>query len=407
MLKVEDWAEIRRLYLGEKMSIRAIARQLDVSRNTVRKAIGLHSPPSYERPPRGSAVDEFEAQIRELLKECPTMPATVIADRIGWQRGITVLKERVAEIRPYYLPQNAFQRTHYEPGKVAQWDLWLPPVDIPVGFDQTEKLWVVTGVSGYSRVAAGHMIPSRQTHDVLGGHLECLKNWKAVPQQSVYDNEGAIGRNRGGKMHFTHEFLMFKGTLGMGAYILRGAFPQGKGMLERNHRYYETSFLPGRTFTGIEDFNSQFKSWLATKANRRLHATIRCRPSDRWAEDKAAMLPLPPILPDVRFHTSIRLGQDHYVRVDTCDYSVHPSAIGRKVTITADLQWVVVTVAGREVARHKRSLSRNRVITDPVHGRARQLMREGRQAALSRPADEQVAERDLGDYDRALGVTLS
>jgi hypothetical protein len=50
-------------------------------------------------------------------------------------------------------------------------------------------------------------------------------------------------------MEFTHEFLAFKGALGMGAVILKGGFPEGKGMVERANRYLETSFLPGRSFT--------------------------------------------------------------------------------------------------------------------------------------------------------------
>jgi hypothetical protein len=49
-------------------------------------------------------VDAFEDAIRAQLELVPTMPATVIAERVGWTRGITVFKERVAELRPAYLP---------------------------------------------------------------------------------------------------------------------------------------------------------------------------------------------------------------------------------------------------------------------------------------------------------------
>lgn len=402
MLNVEEWAEIRRLHKAEKMGIKAIARTLGVTRNTVRRAIRSDVPPRYERPRRPSAVDPFEREIRQLLKGCPTMPATVIADRINWQRGITILKERVAELRPLYLPQEPYQRTDYQPGELAQWDLWQPPVDIPIGYDRTARLWVVTGVTGYSRFSVGHMIPSRESNDVLAGHLECLKDLGAVPRQGIYDNEGAIGRNRAGRMEFTQAFQAFRGVLGMGAYILKGGFPEGKGVLERNHRYYETSFLPGRSFSSAGDFNSQFKSWLQTRANHRIHRTIRCRPDERLAEDKAAMLPLPPVLPDVCYRTSTLLGRDHYVRYGTCDYSVHPKAIGRRVEITADLEWVVVRLKGEEVARHRRSLAPHRTITDPIHGRARREMKANRQAVLS--AGDEVEERDLSIYDRAVGA---
>ena len=104
MLSVEDWAEIRRLRRAEKMSISEIARVLGVSRNTVRAAVASDAPPRYEREPAGSIVDAVEPRIRELLQAYPTMPATVIAERIGWTRSIRVLSGRVAELRPAYLP---------------------------------------------------------------------------------------------------------------------------------------------------------------------------------------------------------------------------------------------------------------------------------------------------------------
>ncbi len=47
------------------------------------------------------------------------------------------------------------------------------------------------------------MIPSRQSHDVLGGHLEVLRQFGAVPRKAVWDQEGAIGRWRGREMVFT------------------------------------------------------------------------------------------------------------------------------------------------------------------------------------------------------------
>ena len=111
MLGVEDWAEIRRLYRAEGMPIKAVARVMGVSRNTVRRALAADGPPRYERAARGSVVDVVEPQIRELLVAWPTMPATVIAERIGWTRGLTVLKDRVRELRPAYLPPDPASRT--------------------------------------------------------------------------------------------------------------------------------------------------------------------------------------------------------------------------------------------------------------------------------------------------------
>ena len=69
MLHVEDWAEIRRLHFGEQVPIKQIARQLGISRNTVRAKLAADAPPKYERPAAGSSVDEFEPRIRALLKD--------------------------------------------------------------------------------------------------------------------------------------------------------------------------------------------------------------------------------------------------------------------------------------------------------------------------------------------------
>jgi hypothetical protein len=61
------------------------------------------------------------------------MPTTVIAERIGWERSMTVLKDRVRQIRPEYKPADPASRTTYQPGELAQCDLWFPPARVPVG----------------------------------------------------------------------------------------------------------------------------------------------------------------------------------------------------------------------------------------------------------------------------------
>jgi transposase len=68
VIGVEDWAEIRRLHRAEQMPIRAIARHLGISKNTVKHALASDWPPVYQRPLKGSAVEAFEPVIRELLK---------------------------------------------------------------------------------------------------------------------------------------------------------------------------------------------------------------------------------------------------------------------------------------------------------------------------------------------------
>ena len=134
---MEDWAEIRRLHNSEGMAIKAICRKLGVSRNAVRRALARDAPPRYRRASAGSRVDAVEPAIRELLRATPAMPATVIAERIGWEHGLTVLKDRVRVLRPYYLPPDPASRTEYDAGHRVQCDLWFPPAPIPSRWSPT------------------------------------------------------------------------------------------------------------------------------------------------------------------------------------------------------------------------------------------------------------------------------
>ena len=92
MLIVEDWDEIRRLRRSEGVSISEIARLIGCSRNTVKAALASNEPPMYVRAQSGSLVDAYESRIRELLTAFPRMPATVIAERVGWPYSIRTLR---------------------------------------------------------------------------------------------------------------------------------------------------------------------------------------------------------------------------------------------------------------------------------------------------------------------------
>jgi len=212
---VEDWAEIRRLHLSEGVPARAIARRLGVSRGTVARALASTDPPKYQRPPKGSAVDAFEPGIRAVLAEFPDMPASVIAERVGWTRSASVFRDRVAQLRPLFAPPDPASRTTYSPGELAQCDLWFPPVEVPVGHGQTGKLPVLVTVTGYSRVIAARLLPSRQAPDLIDGHWQLLQRFGATPRALVWDNESAVGSWREGRPKLTAEFEAFRGLLGI------------------------------------------------------------------------------------------------------------------------------------------------------------------------------------------------
>ena len=411
-MAVEDWAEIRRLHRAEGLPIKMIARTLGISRNTVRAALASDGPPKYERQPAGSAVDAFEDAIRVELKKTPTMPATVIAERVGWTRGMTVFSERVRELRPAYLPPDPSGRTSYDAGDIAQCDLWFPPTTIPVGYRQTRtatQLPVLTMVLGYSRWISAILLPSRRAEDLFAGWWQLIAALGAVPRTLVWDGEGAIGRNRGGRIELTHDCHAFRGVLGTKVVVLKPAEPEHKGIIERAHDYFERSFLPGREFTGPGDFNHQFGKWLQV-VNARRRRVLGCAPTDRIGADLSAMLALPPVPPQVGWRTTTRLARDHYVRLDSNDYSVHPAVIGRRIEVVADLDRVQVFCEGKTVAQHERVWAWHQTITDPEHREAANMLRHNRISALRavRQPDEQVTveQRRLSDYDTVLGIDL-
>jgi transposase len=384
MLAVEDWAEIRRLHRSEGIPIKAIARVMGVSRNTVRAALAADRPPKYERPAAGSIVDAVEPQIRELLRAYPTMPSTVIAERIGWTRSVRVLSGRVAELRPTYLPPDPASRTTYVAGEIAQCDFWFPPIELPVGFGQVrgpKQLPVLTMVLGYSRWLMALLIPTRHAEDLFAGWWTHIHGLGCVPRVLVWDGEGAIGRWRGGRSELTTECQAFRGTLGAKVLICKPADPEAKGIIERAHDYLERSFLPGRSFTGPADFNTQLGDWLAL-VNTRPRRALGCAPTDRVTADKQAMLTLAPVAPETGWRRSARLPRDHYIRLDSNDYSVHPSVIGRRIEILADLDRVRVLSGGRLVADHERVWGWHQTISDPDHIGAAKALRLSRIGVL-------------------------
>jgi len=402
---VEDWAEIRRLHRAEGVPVKAIARLLGVSRNTVRSALAREGPPKYVRRPAGSIVDAVEPRIRELLRAYPSMPATVIAERIGWDRGLTVLKDRVRELRPAYLPPDPASRTSYAAGELAQCDFWFPDISLPVGCGQVrtaKRLPVLTMASGYSRWLSAVLVPSRQAEDLFAGWWQLISALGAVPRALVWDGEGAVGRWRAGKPELTGDCQAFRGTLGVKVVICRPGDPEAKGLLERAHDYLERSFLPGREFAGPADFNAQLTGWLAI-ANGRVKRVLGCAPAERVAADKAAMLTLPPVAPVTGWRSSTRLARDHYIRLDSNDYSVHPAVIGRRIEVIGGLDRVRVLCDGRVVADHQRIWARHQTITDPQHAAAARALRRDR-LEIVRPREADVQIRCLADYDAALGL---
>lgn len=168
--------------------------------------------------------------------------------------------------------------------------------------------------------------------------------------------------------------------------------------------------MPGRTFTGPADYNTQMAAWLP-RANSRLLRRTGQQPGIRIDADRAAMGVLPPVAPMTGLAVRVRLGRDYYVRAAGNDYSVDPTMIGRFVEVHVALMMITVTCAGATVAVHQRCWASRRTITDPAHVVTAKRLRESyqaRTAAMGGPvaaAGAVVGLRALSDYDEIFSLT--
>ncbi|MCG7594589.1 IS21 family transposase [Mycobacterium sp. PSTR-4-N] len=400
---MEDWAEIRRLYRSEKLSQAAIARRLSLSRNTVAKAISAEAPPRYERAPSStSAWSQIELAVRVLLGQFPTMPAAVLAQRVGWTGGHSWFAENVARIRPEYAPADPCDRLVHLPGEQVQCDLWFPGQLVPDHAGVLRSFPVLVMVAAYSRFIAAMMIPSRMTGDLLAGMWQLLQDIGAVPRTLLWDNESGIGQ-RG---RLAEGVAGFCGVLATRLIQTRPYDPESKGLVERANGYLETSFLPGRTFTCAADFNTQLWAWLTEIANRRIHATTGLIPADALAVDRAAMTALPPVPPAVGTTVTTRLGRDYYVSCGGNAYSVNPEVIGRMIIVRTGLDRVTASCGDRLVADHERLWGTAGLVTDPEHLAAAAVLREQFRARPTAGSHLQVEVEvaDLSAYDARFGT---
>jgi transposase len=394
VVSVQQWADIRRLHFVKRLGVREIARRTGLHRQTVRRALRAEAPPRYARPPRASKLEPHKPEIHRLLREEPRLPATRVRELIeplGYRGGQTILNVYLREVRPLFAPPpRTFQRTLYRPGEICQFDLWEPSRLIPVGCGQERRGFVVVACLGYSRAGTGALVFSKQAHDILWGIARCLWRLGGLPQTLVWDREGALHAG-GGRP--TEAFAALCGQLRVGWHLCQAADPQAKGVVERLQGYLETSFEPGRRFANEIDFAEQLDAWFC-RANARTHRTLRCRPVDRLPEDLGAMAPLPAEAPDLDPRQVLHVPPDPFVRLDTCDYSLDPRLVGRRVEVRMGQRQITATAldTGELACAHRRSYARHRTITDLAHARA---LRQGRRA----PGEPKVEQRPLSRYD--------
>ena len=234
---------IRRL-AAEQVPKAVIARRLGISRTTVVKAVASDGPPRYQRRPGPTSFTPFETRVRQLLEETPEMPATVLAERVGWTGSIRWFRDNVNRVRAEHRRIDPADRLSWAAGDAAQCDLWFPPRKILLEDGSRALLPVLVMTCAYSRFMLARMIPTRKTEDLLLASWELLTQLGRVPRRLIWDNESGIGRRK-----LTEPAAVFAGTLATKVVLLAPRDPESKGVVERRNGWYETSFMPCGTST--------------------------------------------------------------------------------------------------------------------------------------------------------------
>jgi transposase len=404
--QVEDWAEVHRLFHREGRPKAAIARQLEMSRNTVERLLSLSEPPRYVRRSTGSRLDPFVEPIATMLGADPTVRATVIRERLqplGYRGGITILKDHLSQVRPAFLAARAFQRTTYQPGEIGQVDWWHTGVRVPVGRGLSREAFGLVTTLPFSAAHAMTFSLSRTVGDLRPGLVGCLARLGGVPEKLVFDNDASVvATGSGSRARLHDEVTGLLGALRTKPVVLRPARPTSKGNVERTIGYAETSFLPLRDFASLDDLQDQHDGWAADIAYRRHIRRLGGTVADRFLVERGFLGRLPDPLPDTDLRLEARAGVDAFVRVLGADYSVPPAFVGRRVGIRVTPSTVRLSSEGAEIAVHARSFVPADVVLAPAHGRAVRLAREARDRLAA--DDVELPEVDLAPYDALVGA---
>lgn len=296
--------EIRILH-RQGVSIREIARQSGVSRNTVRKYLRDEAPPTYtprSRSPRPGKLVPYEAYLRARVEAAHPLwiPATVLEREIreqGYTGSVRLLRYFLAELKPAPRP-DPLVRFETVPGEQMQ-------VDWGVFRRGKQPLSAFVATLGWSRYTYVEFVTDERFATLKRCHENAFAYFQGVPRQVLYDNMRTVVYERnayGQGLHRFHPGLWaLAKTAGFMPRLCRPYRAKTKGKVERFIGYLRYSFyVPLATrlkqvglSMDVDTANLEVRRWLREVANVRRHQGIHAVPAERWEVELPALLPAP------------------------------------------------------------------------------------------------------------------
>lgn len=371
MIDAELDAEIRRLHFAEHWKAGTIASNLGVHPDAVRRALRLNDRKLPAQHPRPRMIDPFLPMVRETLERYPRLRATNIHAMIR-ERGFTgsarQVRYAVRELRPRRA--EAFLRLRAFPGEEGQAD-WADFGSISVGRGQRRLSAFVMTLS-YSRALYVEFFLDQKSENFLFGHQRAFEHFGGVPRAVRIDNlRSAVLERRGPEVRFHPRYLELAGWYHFQPRPCRPARGNEKGRVERSIGFLRESFFAGRSVTTVADLNRAVRRWCDEVAGRRPWPDDSQRTvQSAFEEEQPRLLALPEHPLQIAHQCMVVSDKTIYVRFDSNDYSIHPSVLGKNLSLIATDTLIRLLDGSVEIARHARSWDRGERVTDPAHARA-------------------------------------
>lgn len=362
-------AEVLKLHLIDGLSVRAIAKRLNMSRNTVRKLVG-RGPARTRAPaaPRTTLLTPYDAKVKALLEETPELKAPAVLETLradGYQGGVSILRDRMRQLRPK--EKEPFLKLHFEPGEAVQVDWGDFGFALP-GVPRRVSAFVMALC--HSRYLYLEFCLSQSLGSLLRRMESGLRFYGGTTHVDIFDNMKTVvlQHNHKGTI-FNTGFLSYAASRGFAVKACNVKAGNEKGRVERPIGFVRARFWPGRRFTDLMDLNTQAMQWRDDFANNRVHDETGKVPALVFEHtEKAALNPLPPTF----FNTDeveggLTVTKSYRVRFDKNLYSVPPSLLSQRVLVRADDSQVRIFLGTKEIARHARSWGVGEDIEAPAH----------------------------------------
>ena len=399
---MKDLYEMR----GQGHSIRGIARELGVSRNSVRKYLRSPGMPRAKRHARRrSKLDAYagyiDRRLGEGLENCVVLLREL--QSLGYEGSYTILREHVRVRRPRR-EVRATMRFETEPGEQAQVDWGSFSY---IGADgRKHRLWAFVMVLGWSRALYVEFVRRADVASFMQCHVNAFEYFGGVPRRCLYDNAKVVvlGRDAHGRPEWNGRMLDLALRLGFELRVCQPYRAQTKGKVESGVKYVRGNLWPSTRFTDDADLNRRTLEWCERVANRRVHGTTGRPPGEMLAEERVHLGGLPersalaPYLRDER-----RVAHDGYVHWEGSRYGVPWRWAGTTVQVGQRAGTVEIWTGEERVVVHPCAEHPGQRFTAPGQweGLPRGDGRPPKGAVAVQVAVEEVERRSLDVYELA------